>query len=180
MSAQMASTAASSFTANLVLAAGVSAYLQAPTLSALTAAVAKLQPTEAINDTPNKVPSGNAKGAATAPAGASATATAASSAPPAAAPAAQGDAGNAAAAASQPQETPAASDASSSAPATSLPSDEKEAFAIVKKAFLALGGQTGGREKCEAINKKFGVTKLSENKPENYAAVLAEIQAAGA
>jgi hypothetical protein len=55
MSAQLAAAAASSnnFSAHLVLAAGVTAYLQAPTLADLSAVVAKLQES-AANDAPNK------------------------------------------------------------------------------------------------------------------------------
>lgn len=110
--------------------------------------------------------------AATAPAGAPASATEASSAPSAAAPAA-GEAGNAAAAAGQP---------AAAAPASSPKPDAapEVTFEQVKKAFLALATKPDGRAKCEAVNKAFGVAKLSDIKPENHAAALAEIEKVGA
>jgi len=139
--------------------------------------------TVAANDTPTSAPAaGKSKpaataaqtAAATAPAGASASPTAASSAGSAAAPAAQGEAGNAASAAGSP--AAAASPASSSTPAAS----PEVTFDMLKKAFLALSTKADGRAKCEGVLKPFGLAKLSEAKPEQYAAVLAEINKASA
>jgi hypothetical protein len=134
--------------------------------------------------------------AATAPAGPSASPPAAPSAPPAAAagadagnasastatqasaqPAAAGsaasagEAGNGAAASASPA-TGAASTASSSEPSGS----PAVSFDELKKAFLALSTKPGGREKCEAVLKPFGLPKLSAANADQYAAILAEIK----
>jgi hypothetical protein len=119
----------------------------------------------------------SAKGA-TAPAGKPASQAAEPSAAPAAEPAAQGEAGNGAAA-SQPSATAAASSASSSAESTS-PDGEAVTFDELKKAFLALSAKADGRAKCEAVlasvDPKPG--RLSEAKPEQYAALLDAIKKA--
>ena len=156
------------FSARLTLAAGALVTIEAPSMSALGEIVGKLQPTEAAND--SVAPGKSKPAAATAPAGKAATQTAAPSAPAAAAPAA-GDAGNDAAAAGP---AAAASTASSSTPAES----PEVSFEVLKKAFLALSTKADGRAKCESVLKPFGVAKLSESKPEQYAAVLAAIEAA--
>lgn len=174
MSAQLASS--NSFSAHLALAAGVSVSISAPSLSSLQEVVGKLQPTEAANDTapapaPGKSKPAGTQTAATAPAGSPASPTAASSAPAAAAPAAQGDAGNATPAAGQPA---AAQTASSEKPAGAA----EVSFDTLKKAFLALSTKADGRAKCENVLKPFGLAKLSEAKPEQYAAVLAAIEEA--
>lgn len=195
-------TTPNSFHARLALAAGVSVVINAPTLADLSHVVGRLQPTEAANE-------GNAAPAAKAAAGKSATQTTASSATPAAAqggeagnahastatpgsaqPAASGsvpsgEAGNASAAAQ-----PAASSAQTASTGTQsgsaataggeLPADEKEAFEVVKKVFLALGSKAGGRDKCMEVLTPFGLSKLSEAKPEQYAAILAALKKASA
>lgn len=169
MSAQLAGDGAprNVFSAHLALAAGVTVSVHAPTLSDLSSVIGKLQPTEAANDTP--APGKSKPAAATAPAGSNGTQTAASSAP-AAAGAAAGDAGNATAAAAGAQ-TASSSAASESSAVT---------FDELKKAFLALSTKPGGREKCEAVLKPFGLVKLSNATVEQYPAVLAEIQKASA
>ena len=50
-------------------------------------------------------------------------------------------------------------------------------FETVKKAFLALSTTPGGREKCQGVIAP--LAKLSEAKPEQYAAILAKIKKAG-
>lgn len=176
MSAQLAST--NSFSAHLALAAGVSVSISAPTLDDLSKVVARVQGT-AANDTAavpapttgkSKPAATPAPAAATAPAGPSASTTAASSAPAAAAQAAQGDAGNA----TQGGQTAAASTASSEKPAAAV----EVTFDVLKKAFLALSTKADGRAKCENVLKPFNLAKLSEAKPEQYAAVLAAIEEA--
>lgn len=157
------------FSATLLLEAGVIARIEAPTFMGLQATIAKLQPTEAANE-------GNAKpAAAQATAGKPASQAAAASAPAAAASAA-GEQGKGAAA-SQPSATGAASSASSSAGSTS-PDGASVTFDELKKAFLTLSTKADGRAKCESVLKPFGLGKLSEAKPEQYAAVLAEIKKA--
>lgn len=152
-----------SFSAHLALAAGVAVSISAPSLSALQQVVGKLQPTEAANE-------GNVKPvAATAPAGSPATQTTAPSATTAAAPAA-GDAGNASTAGPAAAASPASSPKPEAAPEVT--------FDVVKKAFLALSTKADGRSKCEAVLKPFKVAKLSEAKPEQYAAVLEAIEKA--
>jgi hypothetical protein len=176
MSAQLAGggavASANNFNAHLVLAAGVTAFISAPSLSELSKVVGQLQPTEAVNDSgkPNAAPKPTA---ATAPAGASASPVAGSSAPAAAAPAAQGEAGNAVAGAQA---------GASSAPtaSTEKPSQSPEvSFEVLKKAFLALSQKANGRALCEGVLKPFALAKLSEAKPEQYAAVLTAINKAG-
>lgn len=181
------------FSARLVLAAGVSVSIDAPSLADLSTVVGKLQPTEAANDAaaPGK---SNAQGRAAAPSKATTAAqadapkqTAAASTPAADAAAGQsqvstaaGEAGNAGADAPQAgSSAPTASTEKSSASVETAGGGEPVTFDQVKKAFLALAQKPNGRALCEGINKTFGVAKLSDNKPENYAAVLAEIQKAG-
>jgi hypothetical protein len=188
------------FTAHLALAAGVTVSINAPTLSDLSAAVAKLQPTEAVNDpmagkSVAEVMLGNsnapARGAAPSQAttaapvdapkqtAAASTPAAETAAPPSQASTAAGEAGNADAAAPQ--------GGTSAQPASSQPSTasaetaggEPVTFDVLKKAFLALSTKAAGREKCEAVLKPFGLAKLSAATPEQYAAVLAEIEKAG-
>jgi hypothetical protein len=76
MSAQLqTSLSGSSYSAQIALEAGVTAYIQAPSLAELTKVVSKLQPTEAANDTakppkgdkvkPQESPAGNAAPAST-------------------------------------------------------------------------------------------------------------------
>lgn len=48
-------------------------------------------------------------------------------------------------------------------------------FNTLKKAFLALCDQPGGRAKCESILPKFGIKVLSLAKPEQYAGIHAAI-----
>lgn len=90
---------------------------------------------------------------------------------PAAAPAASE--GNAAATeAPSPTASTASSSEASASPAVS--------FDVLKKAFLALSTKEGGRAKCEAVLKPFGLTKLSEAKEDQYGALHAAIQTASA
>lgn len=170
-----------SFSAHLALAAGVHVSISAPTLADLSQVVGKLQPPEAANDAVAVTPAGQVVGkpkpaAATAPAGKPASQTTEPSAQAAAAQAAQGDAGNATPAGQAADASTASSTKPEGAAAGSLPADPDEAFKVLKKAFLGLSTKADGRAKCEAVNKKFGVAKLSDNKPENYAAVLAAIE----
>lgn len=181
MSAQLAEHGVpnNSFSAHLALAAGVTVSIRAPSMHALRNVVAVLQPTESANDplagkSVAEVVSGNVPTpvGATAPAGSHASTTTALSAQHAAAVAA-GDAGNAHVAAHQ--------GGTSAQPAsTGKPSASPEVtFDVLKKAFLALSTKAAGREKCEAVLKPFGLAKLSAATPEQYAAVLAEIEKAG-
>lgn len=180
MSAQLAAASAqlsNHFNATLVLADGVTAYVQAPTLPDLAKWVARLQ-SEPANDTTVVVKAADkpkVTGAGNAPAPTGTTANTPASAPAAAggsAPA--GEAGNAAGSATGI--SPSASTASSDKPAES----PAVSFDELKKAFLALSTKPEGRAKCEAVLKPFGVAKLSEAKPEQYAAVLAAINKASA
>jgi hypothetical protein len=170
MSAQLAGhgVPTNSFSAHLALAAGVTVSIHAPSMHALRNVVAVLQPTEPANDagnasTPNRV---------TVPAGSPATQTTAPSAQPAAVVGA-GEAGNAHVAA--PQGGSSAQTASTDKQSAS----PEVTFDVLKKAFLALSTKAAGREKCEAVLKPFGLAKLSAATPEQYAAVLAEIEKAG-
>lgn len=98
---------------------------------------------------------------------------AADAAAPSQASTAAGDQGNGAAASPSPAPVDA-STASSSAPAES----PAVTFDQLKKAFLGLSTKADGRAKCEGVLKPFGLAKLSEAKPEQYAQVLAEIEKA--
>lgn len=49
-------------------------------------------------------------------------------------------------------------------------------FEELKKAFLALSITDGGRAKCEAVLKPFGVAKLSELKAEQYGKAMNEVK----
>jgi hypothetical protein len=199
MSAQLASSGVAApnyFTASLMLAAGVSVNINAPTLAALSDVVGKLQATEAANDTPQvqsgkpapaakaaappaqPQTAGQSASAAAAQAGdagnaSASTATPASAQPAASGSASAGEAGNAAAAAGP---VAAAPTASSSTPAAS----PEVTFEVLKKAFLSLSTKAGGRALCEGVLKPFALAKLSEAKPEQYAAVLAQIEKAAA
>lgn len=106
---------------------------------------------------------------------AASTPAAETAAAPSQASTAAGEQGNAAAASS----APAASDAPavSSSEASASP---EVSFEQLKKAFLGLSTKANGRALCEGVLKPFGLAKLSEAKPEQYAAVLAEIQKASA
>lgn len=179
MSAQLAGHGVPTnyFTAHLALAAGVTVSINAPSMHALRNVVAVLQPAEAANDV------GNAPtpAAATAPAGQPASTTTAPSAQPAAA-AAAGDAGNKDAGA-QPAASSAqaaSSEKPAASPASSLPADPKEAFEVLKKAFLGLSTKPGGREKCEKVlaSVEPKPAKLSAATPEQYPALMAAIQKA--
>lgn len=175
MSAQLSAVAGdpgNSFHARLVLAAGVLVNITAPSMRDLTAVVAKLQPTEAVNDS----------GKPGAAAGSPASPTAAPSAQPAAAAAAKGEAGNVAAASPSPAAA-AASTASTSAPSPSAATagnGEGVTFDVLKKAFLALSSKANGRALCEGVlgtvEPKLG--KLSEAKPEQYAGLMDAIKKA--
>jgi hypothetical protein len=175
MSAQLAAASAPSnhFNAQLVLADGVTAYVQAPTLPELAKWVARLQ-AEPANDTTVVVkadktvktpPAGNASASTSTPASAQVAGNGS---------AAAGEAGNAAGSATGT--SPSAPTASSDKPAESA----AVSFDELKKAFLALSTKPEGRAKCEAVLKPFAVAKLSEAKPEQYAAVLAAIVKASA
>jgi hypothetical protein len=179
------------FSARLTLAAGVLVMIEAPSMSALGEIVGKL---EAAND---PVAPGKSGKAATAPAGQAASQTAASSAPAAVAKAA-GDAGNAAststpatvqgaAAGSAAGEAGNVAGGGQSAPASTASSDTPAAspavtFEALKKAFLALSTKADGRAKCEAVLASVDPkpARLSEAKPEQYAALLAAIEKASA
>lgn len=170
MSAQLAThgVPTNSFSAHLALAAGVIVSIHAPSMHALRNVVARLDSTETTaDDVGNVQPT-----AATVQAGAHASTTTAPSAQHAAAVAA-GDAGNAHAAAHQggTSAQPASTDKPSASPEVT--------FDVLKKAFLALSTKAAGREKCEAVLKPFGLAKLSAATPEQYAAVLTEIEKAG-
>jgi hypothetical protein len=78
------------------------------------------------------------------------------------------EAGNGAAAAGQ---AVGATSASSPTPADS----PAPTFDETKKAFLALSA-TKGRAACEGVLKPFGIAKLSDAKPEQYAALLYAIK----
>jgi hypothetical protein len=60
---------------------------------------------------------------------------------------------------------------------TAVTEGDAVGFETVKKAFLALSTTPGGREKCQAVIAP--LAKLSEAKPEQYAAILAKIKKAG-
>lgn len=165
MSAQLASV--TTFSAHLALADGVTVSINAPTFGALGAIVERLQ---AANDSPAAAAApGKSKPAATAAGTSAATPTAAPSAAAAPAPAA-GDAGNA----STPAASPPASTASSSAASGS----SEVSFDSLKKAFLGLSTKAGGRALCEGVLRPYGLAKLSEAKPEQYAAILKAIEEA--
>lgn len=85
----------------------------------------------------------------------------------------------AAAASAQPEGngvSSAEAPAPTTAPAASAPSPVD--FDTLKKAFLALSTKAGGRALCEGVLKPHGLAKLSEAKPEQYAAVLSAIEQA--
>jgi hypothetical protein len=117
-----------------------------------------------------------AAGQRTAPAGGAPAPTGAAKAPTAASAggqsqastAATGEAGNAATGAGQ---AAGASAASSQKDAVEL------TFDVVKKAVLDLGGRKNGRDRVMAIYKPFGIEKLPEAKPEQYAAIKAAVDA---
>jgi hypothetical protein len=83
-----------------------------------------------------------------------------------------GDAQEKMAAASSPSAGSAVAEQRPSTAANDIPFEE------LKKVFLALGATTGGREKCEAILKPFGVERLSKVDPSRYAEVMAALKAA--
>ena len=107
---------------------------------------------------------GNASAQAPAPAPSSATTAAPTAAP------------KQTAAASTPTAAPAAAPSQASTAATDLAPEVS--FDQLKKAFLGLSTKADGRAKCEGVLKPFGLAKLSEAKPEQYAAVLAAIEEA--
>ncbi len=74
---------------------------------------------------------------------------------------------------------PATEPAPAPAPAPAAAPAEPAAvdFDTLKRAFLALATKDGGRARCEAVLKPFGLAKLSEAKPEHYPALMAEIAA---
>jgi hypothetical protein len=118
----------------------------------------------------------------TAPAGAARGQTAGASSPTAqsaaaasqASTAATGDTGNATGTAGG--QTAGATDVSSSTPAGS----PAPTFEEVKKAFIALSTKPNGRALCEGVLAPFKLTKLSEAKAEQYAAIKALIDKAAA
>lgn len=77
-----------------------------------------------------------------------------------------------------PVPTTVESTSSSAEPSTSAAPGVS--FDELKKAFLSLSTKTGGRTLCEGVLKPLGLGKLSEAKPEQYAALLDAINKAAA
>lgn len=149
MSAQPAQAAApaNQFSASLVLAAGVTAYIHAPTMHELQHVVAKLQPTE--------------------PAATGTSAPKAAAPAPTPAPQPEPTAGNASASTATPASAPPAD--SGSAAAADAP---RPTYDDVKARVLALA-KAKGRDAAAATLKSFGVDNANKLKLEQYPGFIA-------
>lgn len=76
------------------------------------------------------------------------------------------------------ESAPAAPSAETAPQASTAATDTPVTFDELKRAFLSLSTKPGGRALCEGVLKPFGLAKLSEAKPEQYSAVMAQIAGA--
>lgn len=91
--------------------------------------------------------------------------------------AATGDAGNATSGGNAAQAFPNAAAAASPQALNATAAAAEVTFDVLKAAFLAYNSKNG-RPATEAMLKGFGLGKLSEAKPEQYAAIKAEMEKA--
>jgi len=76
------------------------------------------------------------------------------------------------------ESAPAAPSAETAPQASTAATDTPVTFDELKRAFLGLSTKPGGRALCEGVLKPFGLAKLSEAKPDQYSAVMAQIAGA--